>query len=96
MSERRKEARLEADGVLLNLDKKTDSDIREILDELYKEEKEVSYRRRLLHGKIDILRAELTRRLSAKHKKGQGIITEKDIDKLTDILSKALAQGPPK
>lgn len=94
--ERRSKDRVEADSVLLNLDKKTDEDLRRILDELYSEEKEVSYRRRLLHGKIDILRAELTRRLSTKHKEGKGIITEKDVDKLSDILSKALADGPSK
>lgn len=96
MSEKRKSERIEADSVLLNLDKKTDEDLRRILDELYSEEKEVSYRRRLLHGKIDILRAELTRRLSAKHKEGKGIITENDINKLSDILSRALSDGPPK
>lgn len=96
LTEKRKDERVEADSVLLNLDKKTDEDLRRILDELYTEEKEVSYRRRLLHGKIDILRAELTRRLSVKHKSGQGVITEDDIDKLTDILSKALTDGPPK
>ncbi len=96
MSERRKDKRLDADSVLLNLDKKSDKELRNILDELYVEEKEVSYRRRLLHGKIDILRAELTRRLSSKHKKGQGIINEKDINKLTEILAKALTDGPSK
>lgn len=88
--------RVEADSVLLNLDKKTDQDLRRILDELFVEEKEVSYRRRLLHGKIDILRAELTRRLSAKHKSGEGVITEDDIDKLSDILSRALSEKPLK
>jgi hypothetical protein len=96
LSERRSTDRIEADSVLLNLDQKNDEDLRRILDELYAEEKEVSYRRRLLHGKIDILRAELTRRLSSKHKKGKGIITENDVTKLSDILARALTDRPSK
>ena len=45
------------------------------------EENEVSFRRRLLQGRIDILRAERTARL-----KGKGV-TDVDVEKLTDILS---------
>ena len=37
----------------------SDDELKKLIDELEQEEKEVSYRRRLLHGKIDILRAEL-------------------------------------
>ena len=36
---------------------------KQLIDDLTEEEQEVSYRRRLLHGKIDILRAELVARL---------------------------------
>ena len=39
----------------------SDADLKQLIDELTKEEHEVSYQRRMLHGKIDILRAELMR-----------------------------------
>ena len=41
----------------------SDADLKKLIDELTEEEQEISYRRRLLHGKIDILRAELVARL---------------------------------
>ena len=47
-------------------------ELRELLDELYAEEQRVSYRRRVLHGKIDILRSELVRRLKAGREAGRG------------------------
>jgi hypothetical protein len=52
-----------------------------LIEELTVEENEVSYRRRLLQGRIDILRAERTARL-----KGKGV-SDVDVDRLTDILS---------
>ena len=39
----------------------SDADLRDLIRTLQEEEQQVSYRRRLLHGKIDILRAELVR-----------------------------------
>lgn len=59
----------------------SDDDLKSLIDELEREENEVSYRRRLLQGRIDILRAERTARL-----KGKGV-ADVDVDKLTDILS---------
>ena len=41
----------------------TDDELKALIDELEQQEREVSYQRRLLHGKIDILRAELVARL---------------------------------
>ena len=41
----------------------SDEELKELINELTEEEREVSYRRRTLHGKIDILRAELVNRL---------------------------------
>ena len=38
----------------------SDPDLKKLIADLTKEEHEVSYQRRLLHGKIDILRAILT------------------------------------
>lgn len=59
----------------------SDDDLKELIEKLEAEENEVSYRRRLLQGRIDILRAERTARL-----KGRGA-SDVDIERLTDILS---------
>ena len=66
----------------------SDDELKELIDDLTREEQEVSYRRRILHGKIDILRAELVvaapevgrqerararrRRRAHRHSHGQG------------------------
>jgi hypothetical protein len=76
-----------AEDALLDLASKSDDEVRQLLDELYAEEQRVSYRRRVLHGKIDILRSELVRRLKAGREAGQEVITGRDIDKLIDILA---------
>ena len=72
---------------VIDIDAKSNDELREMLDELSAEEKEVSYRRRVLHGKIDILRAELVRRLKEQHEAGQNPISGDDIDRLVQILS---------
>ena len=58
------------------------------------EEREVSYRRRLLHGKIDILRAELVNRLKAKREGGNEMISGDDVQELTNILLGRLPADP--
>jgi hypothetical protein len=65
----------------------TDSDLKELIDQLQREEHEVSYRRRLLHGKIDILRAELVARLQRQVGAGEGPLSQVDVEKLTEILA---------
>jgi hypothetical protein len=72
----------------------SDKELRELIDQLTDEEREVSYRRRLLHGKIDILRAELVNRLRAKREAGDMLITGEDVQQLTDILAGRVSQGP--
>jgi hypothetical protein len=64
----------------------SDQELRELIDQLTNEEREISYRRRLLHGKIDILRAELVSRLKAKRAAGDALISGDDVQTLTDIL----------
>jgi hypothetical protein len=64
-----------------------DKELKELIDQYSKEELEVSYRRRLLHGKIDILRAELVNRLRGKHSSGQEMFTGADVERLTEILA---------
>ena len=62
-----------------------DAELKELIDELTREEQEVSYRRRILHGKIDILRAELVVRLQKSE--GKSVLEHVDVDALTDILT---------
>ena len=64
-----------------------DQELKELIDNLTAEEQEVSYRRRILHGKIDILRAELVNRLRKKHQEGESVISGADVQQLTDILA---------
>jgi gamma-glutamyl:cysteine ligase YbdK (ATP-grasp superfamily) len=68
----------------------TDAELKDLIHELQKEEQEVSYRRRILHGKIDILRAELVARLQKSE--GRSVLTEVDVDRLSAILA---AKAPP-
>jgi len=72
----------------------SDEELKELIDQLMDEEREISYRRRLLHGKIDILRAELVSRLKAKREAGAALITGEDVQQLTDILA-ARVVAPP-
>ena len=64
-----------------------DEELKGLIQELTAEEQEVSYRRRILHGKIDILRAELVNRLRRRREEGEAVITGADVQQLTDILS---------
>jgi hypothetical protein len=73
----------------------SDDQLRQLIRDLVEEEREVSYRRRLLHGKIDILRAELVNRLRKKHEGGEEVITGDDVQKLTDILAGRAAGEDP-
>ena len=66
----------------------SDVDLKALIERLEAEENEVSYRRRLLQGRIDILRAERTARLKGR---GMGDV-DVDVDVLTDILS---SRGAP-
>jgi hypothetical protein len=79
-----------ADEALLDLESKSNDELRGLLDELYAEEQRVSYRRRVLHGKIDILRAELVRRMSGERESGEDVISGSDVSRLIEILSNDL------
>jgi hypothetical protein len=65
----------------------SDQELKDLIAQLTDEETDVSYRRRILHGKIDILRAELVNRLRKKHEGGEVVITGADVQQLTDILA---------
>ena len=63
----------------------SDEDLKKLIDEYTTEEQEVSYRRRLLHGKIDILRAELVARLQKTG--GRSVLDDVNVESLTEILT---------
>jgi hypothetical protein len=63
----------------------SDDDLKQLIDNLTKEELEVSYRRRILHGKIDLLRAELQARL--RETGGKSVLQHADMDRLAAILA---------
>ena len=69
----------------------TDDDLRVMIRELEKEEDEISFRRRVLHGRIDILRAELVARLREQVSAGEAQLA--DLDRLSEILT---AKAMPK
>ena len=69
----------------------TDDDVRVMIRELEKEEDEISFRRRVLHGRIDILRAELVARLREQVSAGEAQLA--DLDRLSEILT---AKAMPK
>jgi hypothetical protein len=73
----------------------SDAELRDLIDRLVAEEHEVSYRRRILHGQIDILKAELQARLHRQVNKGEGPLYEVDVDKLAAILSAKAAPPNP-
>jgi hypothetical protein len=65
----------------------SNQELKDLIAELTEQERDISYRRRLLHGKIDILRAELVSRLRNKREEGDVLITGDDVQQLTDILA---------
>lgn len=66
----------------------SDPELKDVIRQLTEEEMEISYKRRILHGKIDILRAELVSRLRNRHESGGSVISGEDVQTLTDILAK--------
>ena len=63
----------------------SEGELKDLIDDLEAKELEVSYQRRLLHGKIDILRAELVARLQRSG--GKSVLEQVDVDRLTAILT---------
>jgi hypothetical protein len=63
----------------------SDDELKGLIEDSQEKEREVSYQRRLLHGKIDILRAELVARLQKSG--GRSVLDEVDVDRLTEILA---------
>jgi hypothetical protein len=70
---------------LPDLTKLGDDDLDRLIDDLERRESEVSYERRLLQGKIDILRAE---RVARKRGTPEDELAHVDVDRLSEILSR--------
>jgi hypothetical protein len=75
------------DDTTPNIGAMSDEELKEHIDKLTAEEQEVSYRRRILHGQIDILRAELVNRLRDHTPDGDSLIKGDDVEKLSEILA---------
>jgi hypothetical protein len=69
----------------------SDDDLKQLINDLEAQEHEVSYQRRILHGKIDILRAELVARLQVSG--GRSVLDQVDVQRLTEILTGKAAPG---
>src|SRR4029450_4802785 len=63
----------------------SDADLKALIDRLTEEEQEVSYRRRVLHGRIAMLRTELVAR--PQKSEGRSGLEEVDVDRLANILA---------
>jgi len=62
----------------------TDEELTALIRQLTAEEREVSMRRRVLHGRIELLKAELIRRLKGRD---EGALSVVDVDALSKILA---------
>ena len=71
--------------ILPDLGSLSDEELKQLKLDLEAKEHEVSYQRRVLHGQIDILRAEIVARLQRTG--GLSVLDELDVDRLTEILS---------
>jgi hypothetical protein len=71
--------------LLPDLGSLSDEELKKLKNELEAAERELSYERRLLHGKIDILRAELVARLQRTG--GRSVLDQVDVARLTEILT---------
>ena len=63
----------------------TDEELKKLKEELEQQERDFSYQRRILHGKIDILRAEIVARLQKSE--GRSALDHLDVSRLTEILT---------
>jgi hypothetical protein len=80
---------------LPDLETLSDEELRGLIDELIAEENEVSFRRRILHGKIDILRAERAARLQRRVGEGRSPLEDVDMNRLSWILAGKAAPPDP-
>jgi hypothetical protein len=72
----------------------TDEELRARIREIRAEEEQVSYQRRLLHGRIDVVRSEILSRIGGREDRpaGDDASLASLLDRLTDVL---VHKGPP-
>jgi aryl carrier-like protein len=80
---------------LVTIQSYTDAELRSLADSLAEQEAQVSKQRRLLQGELDIVRAELVRRLRAKGGSEQALVVDGDVAMLSKILAKKGPSGKP-
>jgi hypothetical protein len=78
---------------IVDLVSRSDDDLRALVAELEAEEREISRQRRILQGKLDILRAELVMRLQRRHNDGESVISADDVEGLSRILAGKMPKG---
>jgi hypothetical protein len=78
---------LEGEETFPDIGSMSDEELKGLIEQLTTEEHEVSYRRRILHGQIDILRAELVNRLRESRPEGESLIKGDDVERLSEILA---------
>lgn len=79
---------------IVDLVSRSDDELRALIAELEAEEREISRQRRILQGKLDILRAELVLRLQRKHAAGEAVIDPGDVEGLSRILAGQVPEPP--
>ena len=57
----------------------SDDELKQTIRDFEAEEHDLSRQRRILHGKLDILRAELVLRMQREHQEGKSVITGRDV-----------------
>ena len=62
----------------------TDEELKSLIRQLTEEEREVSMQRRVLHGRIEMLKSELLARLKGRD---EGALSVVDVDALSKILA---------
>ena len=70
----------------------SDDELRERIHVRTQSEREVSFRRRILHGHIDLLRAEIVARLRDRDGEESEHLAASDVERLSEILAH---RGPP-
>ncbi len=69
---------------LPDLSQLTDGELKDLIRQLTEEEREVSRKRRVLHGRIEILKSELIGRLKGRD---EGDLSVVNVDALSKILA---------
>jgi RsiG-like len=77
---------------LINIQSYSDEELRELILQLGQQEAELSKKRRLLHGEIDILKAERSRRERDKQGAGEDSVSGR-LDVLAEILTGRRSQA---